>query len=256
MRERRKAPRFAFGITGLLHRPGEMVGSKVVVRIISTVGCAIEGARDHAVGKGCEIYFDWNLLHVGVAAEVVSQDSTGRTGLKFLSIDREMQARLKEICDALRERALAVGSTREQEALALADAGTSAREAAKPVAIPAAKPQPAKKSERRKVPRYASDLPVQLSSAASGADSDVMLITLSVLGGCLEGSGLPEADLPCELTTEWNGRPLQLATNVIWKRGKRIGFVFTSLTSEAEKALRQICSGLRMQPMAAPPPEP
>src|SRR3990172_3457476 len=104
MRERRKAPRFAFGINGLLHRPGEMVGSKVVVRVISTLGCAVEGARDHAIGKECELYFDWNLLHVGVVAEVVSQDTTSRTGLKFISLDREMQARLKEICDSLRER--------------------------------------------------------------------------------------------------------------------------------------------------------
>ena len=230
----------------------------MVVRIISTLGCGVEGARDHAVGRECELYFDWNLLHVGVVAEVVSQDTTGRIGLKFTSLDREMQARLKEICDGLRERALAVGSTREQEAMSLSEAGAGAKEAPKPVAkaVQASKPAPVKKSERRKVPRYVSDLPVQLSSAAASADSDVTLITLSVLGGCLEGTSLPEAEQPCELTTEWNGRPLKLFTKVIWKRGKQIGFTFSGLTPEAEKALRQICSGLRLQPMAAPPPEP
>jgi len=256
MRERRKAPRYAFGLTGQLHRPGERVGTKVMVRIISSNGCAIEGASDHAVGKKCEVYFDWNNLYIGVEAEVVSRDPTGRIGLSFLSLDREMQGRLKEICDALRERAMSVGVSKQQNpAVTLADSATTAEKKTAPARPSGVAPKPPSKSERRKVPRYVSELEVHLSSPAKGASSDVTLITLSVLGGCLKGSALPEAGQPCELTTEWEGRQLKLQGNVVWKsKEDQVGITFELTDKDAEKLLRQICSNLRIQPMAALPP--
>ncbi len=257
MRERRKAPRYAFGLTGLLHRPGERVGSKVVVRVISTLGCAVEGAGVHGVGKRCELYFDWQNVQVGVEAEVVSRDTTGRTGLQFLSLDREMQARLNDLCRELRDRAMSVGLPRVQDAaVPLADSATTQEKKSerKPAAPPPPKPEP--KRERRKVPRYASELSVNLSSPVTGASSDVRLITLSVLGGCLKGSKLPETGQPFELTAEWEGRQLKLQGNVVWKtNGEQVGLTFVITDKEVEKLLRQVCSNLRIQPIAAPPPE-
>jgi hypothetical protein len=248
MRERRKAPRYAFGLNGLLHRPGETVGSKVSVQVISTLGCAVEGARDHAVGKECELYFDWNLLHVGVVAEVVSQDTTGRIGLKFTSVDRETESRLREICDALRARALAVGVQKEPEtALPLADSLSASGQPPSTRKAAAAAPPP-KKMERRKVPRYVGDIPARISNPANGGDTEVTLIVLS---------GLPAAGQTCDLTADWEGRPLVARGKVMWNtQGKKIGLKFGELDKDAEKALRQICSSLRLQPMGALPPEP
>lgn len=258
MRERRKAPRYAFGLTGLLHRPGERVGAKVVVRVISTVGCAVEGAASHGVGRKCELYFDWQSVQIGVEAEVVSRDTTGRTGLRFLSLDRDMQSRLNDLCRELRDRAMSVGLPKLQDAaVPLADSATTQEKTSerKTAAPPPPKAEP--KRERRKVPRYASELSVSLSSPGTGDSSDVRLITLSVLGGCLEGSKLPEAGQPFELTTEWEGRQLKLQGNVVWKTdGEQVGLTFVITDKEAEKLLRQVCSNLRIQPMSAPPPEP
>ena len=197
MRERRKAPRYAFGLTGQLHRAGERVGSKVVVRIISTNGCGVEGGAELGVGNKCEVYFDWHNLHVGVEAEVASVDSTGRMGLRFLSLDREMQGRLKDICDALRERAMAVGLPKQQDAVQpLAGAATTPEKSAPSARRSTAPPEPPAKRERRKVPRYVSELHTRISHPAAGESTDVDLITLSVLGGCIEGSALPEAGQP------------------------------------------------------------
>lgn len=258
MRERRKAPRYAFGLTGQLHRPGERVGAKVVVQIISTAGCAVEGSSDHGIGKKCELYFDWHNLHVGAEAEVASKDTTGRIGLRFISLDREMQGRLKEICDALRERAMSVGLSKQQDAVVpLADSATTAEKKAAPARPSSAPHKPPSKSERRKVPRYVSELPASISSTATGGSTEVALITLSVLGGCLEGHSLPETGQSCELTTEWEGHPLKVRGQVVWKSQRgQAGITFTIPDKDAEKLLRQILSNLRLKPMAAPPPEP
>ena len=257
MRERRKAPRYAFGLTGQLHRPGERVGSKVVVRIISTNGCGVEGGTDPNIGNKCELYFDWHNLHVGAEAEVASRDTTGRMGLRFLSLDREMQGRLKEICDALRERAMAVGLPKQQDAVQpLAGSATTTEKSAPPVSPSAAPPKPPSERERRKVPRYVSELQTRISNPVTGAGSEVALITLSVLGGCIEGSALPEAGQPCELTTEWEGRALSIQGQVVWKSQRgQAGIVFQIPDKDAEKLLRQILSNLRIKPMAPIPPE-
>lgn len=229
-----------------------------MVQVISTVGCAVEGAPYQAVGKECELYFDWSGLQVGVVAEVVSRDSTGRLGVKFQSLDREMQGRLKDICDALRERALAIGSTRQREAVTAADSVTTAGKAAKPAAAPAktaAKPEA--KRERRKVPRYVSDISARVANPSTGTDTEVTLIVLSVLGCCLEGSALPEKGQQGELTAEWEGRWLKIRGDVVWNsQGKKIGLKFGEIDKDAEKTLRQICSNLRIQPMGELPPEP
>jgi hypothetical protein len=257
MKERRKSPRFAFGLTGLLHRPGETVGSKVIVHIISATGCAVDGAPQHSVGKECELYFDWSGLHVGAVAEVASRDSTGRLGLKFKSLDREMQSRLQQICDALRERALAVGSQKQAEsAVPLADSLHAAKPPATPRKTSAAAPAP-KKPERRKVPRYVGDIPARISNPATGTDTEVTLIVLSILGCCLEGETLPAPGQTCELTADWEGKPLVARGEVMWNtQGRRIGLKFSELDPASEKTLRQICSNLRLQPMGALPPEP
>jgi hypothetical protein len=204
------------------------------------------------------VYFDWHNLHVGVEAEVASVDSTGRMGLRFLSLDREMQGRLKGICDALRERAMAVGLPKQQDAVQpLAGAATTPEKPAPSARRSTAPPEPPAKRERRKVPRYVSELHTRISHPAAGESTDVDLITLSVLGGCIEGSALPEAGQPCELTAEWEGRELKIQAQVVWKSQRgQAGIVFEIPDKDAERLLRQILSGLRLRPMEPIPPEP
>jgi hypothetical protein len=102
MRERRKAPRYAFGLTGQLHRPGERVGTKVVVPIISTNDCAVEG-RPISAWKKCEVYFDWHNLHVGVEAEVASIIRPAAWGFGCFHWT-SVQGRLKDVATVARTR--------------------------------------------------------------------------------------------------------------------------------------------------------
>jgi hypothetical protein len=99
-------------------------------------------------------------------------------------------------------------------------------------------------------------LPARLSTLATGASWNATLVTLSILGGCVEGSGLPTPGQQCELVAEWEGKTLRAEAKVIWKGKEQIGFVFTSLGSEVEQLLRQICANLRLQPLAPLPPDP
>ena len=261
MRERRKVPRSQFGMTGTLHPPGGGVGRNVVVRVISTQGCAIEGADGPPVGKKCELYLDWRGTQMGVEGQVVSKDAEGRLGLKFLSLDKDMQNRLSDLCDTLRTRSLSAplsGQVHTDRSLSdSTPARQPARAAAPPSTAPSPTPQPARARERRRVPRYVSELHARISDPTTGASSNVTLVTLSVFGGCLEGPGLPAVGKKCELNTEWDGRPLRVQGDVVWKSKERqVGVKFASLDEGAEKLLRQICANLRLQPMAPLPPEP
>jgi len=236
-----------------------MVGTSVVVRVISTQGCAIEGAEGLGVGKKCELYIDWRGAKMGVEGQVISKDAEGRAGLKFLSVDKDIQKRLSDLCDTLRIESLSSPLEREMDK-SLADSATArqpTRTAAPPSTAPSPPPRPAPKRERRRVPRYVSDLRARLSDPATGATTRVAVVTLSVLGGCLEGSGLPPAGQKCEVNTEWEGKPLRLEGDVVWKsQDRQVGIKFASLDGETEKLLRQICANLRLQPMAPLPPEP
>ncbi len=264
MRERRKVPRYQFGMTGMLHPPAGGVGRKVVVRVISTQGCAIEGADSSGIGKKCELYIEWRGAQMGVEGQVVSKDAQGRIGLKFLSVDKDIQKRLSDLCDTLRAQSLSTPLAgevdRDRSHLDSATARQSrpaGRAATPPSAALSPPPRPARAHERRRVPRYVSELRARISDPATGASSDVTLVTLSVLGGCFEGPGLPATGQKCEVNTEWEGKPLRMQGDVVWNSKEwRVGVKFAPLDEGAEKLLRQICANLRLQPMAPLPAEP
>ncbi len=254
MRERRKAPRFNFGKDGMLHPPGGGVGTRAVVHVISTQGSAVECEKAPSLGKRCELYFDSDFGQIGVEAQAVSKDSRGKIGLKFLSVDKDTSKRLSDLCTSLQlQPAIPAGQESAQPA------------AATPVAAPAvtapAPPQPSavdpavsKERERRRVPRYVSELRASVSNVSEM--SEVALVTLSVLGCCLEGQGLPDPCLPCEVKADWEGRMLRLPGEVVWRKNKLAGIKFDSLEGDTERLLRQVCASLRLQPLAPLPPEP
>ena len=257
MSERRKAPRYQFGMTGTLRPPGEMVGEKVTIRVISPQGCAIEGAEGLTSGKKCELYIPWRGSEIGVQGNVVSRDSEGRIGLKFLSVDKDIQKRLNELCDTLRVQPSSTPPAGEMAAVGPLAESVAPRPPARAAAAPStATPSPPPGRERRRVPRYVSELRARLSDLATGESVKAALVTLSVLGCCLEGSQLPAAGQKCELNTEWEGQPLRLQGEVVWNKQKQAGVKFASLDEDTEKLLRQTCANLRIQPMAPLPPEP
>jgi hypothetical protein len=261
MRERRKVPRYQFGKLAMLYPAGGGVGTKAVVYGISAQGCSIECERSPEVGKKCELYIDTENAQIGLEAQAVWTDSKGRTGLKFVSVDKETQKRLNELCATLRVQALSAPVLGEIDTDLSAAGASPTQEPLSPPAAPWAPPSPpptaASKRERRRVPRYISELRASVLNLATGTSAEVSLITLSVLGGCLEGADLPEPGQACEVRTEWDGRALELPGKVVWKaKGQRAGILFETLDASAEKLLRHICANLRLQPLAPLPPEP
>jgi hypothetical protein len=246
-------------MTGTLRLPGQMVGERITIRVISPQGCALEGAEDLANGKKCELYISWRGSEIGVEGEVVSRDSEGRIGLKFLSVDKDIQKRLDALCETLRVLPLSTPAAGEMAAVGPLAESLVPRPPARAARAPSTAmppPPPARVRERRRVPRYVSELRARFSDLATGESVKATLVTLSVLGCCLEGSQLLAAGQKCEVSTEWEGQPLQLQGEVVWNKHGQAGVKFESLDEGTEKLLRQICANLRLQPMAPLPPEP
>jgi hypothetical protein len=243
----------------MLYPPGGGVGTKAVVYAISTQGCAVECEKSPAVGKKCELYLETESGQIGVEAQAISVDSAGHTGLKFTSVDKETQKRLGELCATLRVQALSapVLGEFEQDQPSLVTAAGQEPPPAAPWTVPSPSASAAGQRERRRVPRYVSELQASVVNTSTGASTQVSLITLSVLGGCLDGTDLPDAGQACEVRTGWEGRELVLPGKVVWKaKGKRVGIAFNALDDAALKLLRHICANLRLQPLAPLPPEP
>jgi hypothetical protein len=238
----------------------------VDVQVISTLGCGLERAEGGSVGKKCELYFEWNDVLIGVEAQIIWKDVKGRMGLKFLSVDKDSQKRLSDLCATLSRQPLSTPPTEGAErARPLAGPALPREGVSAPVSpadrrsaagLPIAGRLAAGERERRRVPRYLSDMTTRLSNLATGASWNVTLVTLSILGACAEGLALPNAGQKCEVATEWEGRTLRVEAEVVWKGKGKVGLEFASLAAEAEQLLRQICATLQLQPLASIPPEP
>lgn len=261
MPERRKAPRYSLGVEGTVNPPTGGAGTKVSVSVISTLGCSIECADRAAIGKKCEVYFTWQDLQLGLQAQVVWKSGNGY-GLKFYAVDLETQRRLNDLCKALLIQPPAVSKALPTD---------SPAQAARPATAPVMRQEPSssrsraeqnssqpaiKAHERRRVPRYVSELHAELSNPASSETWALSLVTLSVLGGCLEGHKFPAVGTPCQLSAEWEGKRLAIDGEVVWIRKGQVGVKFKPLSESAEKLLRQVCASLRLQPMAPLPTGP
>jgi hypothetical protein len=257
MHNHRKAARYLLGITGMLHSTQGGVGTKVVIRVISTQGCAIEGAGGLRINEKCELYVEWQGVQIGVVGKVVSRDAAGRMGLKFLYLDKDTKTRLDDLCDALHAQSLAPPRPEAQATeLFVPDSEAEPQLVSTerpPSPTPSLSPRLAR--GRRRVPRYVSELPTRITDPVTGATWSANLVNLSMLGGCLEGPELPPLGQQCELESEWQGKPLRMRGHVVWRReGKRVGVEFMSFDDEAEGLLRQVCANLRLQPMESPTP--
>ncbi len=227
------------------------MGRNVEIGVLSTHGCSIVGDESLTIGEKCEIYLDWHGTQLGMQAQVVNQEPGDTFGLRFLDVDPDTQRRLSEVCTSLRIQP----PTRQTPEIEHGPLPTLRVPQPTPVAAPPAlKPPP---RERRKVPRYVSELRAHISSASLEGNRNVRVVTLSVLGGCIEGRETPEPGARFELNTEWNGKPLKVSADVVWKNPQgRVGMKFAAVDPAAERLVREICSNLRLQPLApVPSPE-
>ncbi len=229
----------------------------MIIRDISTLGCKLERAEGPSIGEKCELYFDWRDTQVGLEGQVVWQGPEGQMGLKFLTVDKDTQMRLKEICDGLGMEPLLTPRPKEAGAAHSAPASAKPHRAARSTDLrKAATPPPLQvvpERRRRLVPRYLSELPCRLSCPATGSTLNAMLVNISISGGCLEGPGLPDVGQTCELRIEWEDKWLVVSGDVVWNTKQGVGVKFSSLDEEMEKLLRRICANLRLQPPAPLP---
>lgn len=243
----------------MLHPASGGVGLKVLIPEISIHGCTLEGAVIPGGGRKCELYLEWRGAQIGLEGKVVWQDVQGRTGLRFLSVDKDTLKRLTELCEALRtQRPTAppqAAEARHPSPATATDRPAShrvespSRAAGPPQSLPRERP-------RRSVPRYLSELHARLSDPEGGAGWKVTVVNLSVLGACLEGMELPPAGQKCIVESEWEGRALRASGEIVWKSGQgSVGVRFDSLEEDSTRLLRQICANLKLQPMAPLPPE-
>jgi hypothetical protein len=257
MRERRKVTRYDFGITGLLYPAGGRVGRNVVIQDISTLGCALEIGEGPSLGQKCLLYIDWQGTQLWIEGQAVRKYGQGKTGLKFLPPDKDTQKQLNDLCAALRIQSRSTPLPKRIEtaqpvqhsarALQPTPAAVSPSSASSP---PTRRPGLTPEKARRRVPRYISQLPAQLLDPVTGATSNVALVTLSVLGACLEGPGLPAAGEQCEVHASWEGELLHVQCNVVWRsQDDRAGVKFGSLDAGTEKLLRRICADSRLEPL-------
>ena len=104
--------------------------------------------------------------------------------------------------------------------------------------------------ERRNVPRYNATLSARI--CLPGQDPMlVKVLTLAVKGCAIKGMGIPEVGKPCELVIQWQGREIPLGSQVAWKtREGMAGLRFVSVGEQDVEVLRELCSTLRLQPLA------
>jgi hypothetical protein len=247
MAKPRKAPRYRFEGEATLHGAGGGAGTKVTLRNISATGCEIEHTGITNLGKKCELYLEWRDNLIGLQAEIVWRNAQGRMGLKFVSVDKETQRRLQELCRALSLETAARARTPRKTDTAHSFPHFAAPPSAPAPESPRPRP-PAEASGRREVPRYVSELPARVSNPATGEIAHATLISLSISGGCLEGQKLPDAGQRCELKAEWEGRPLVIHSDVVWKGRQQVGVRFAPLDDATKQLLKQICANLRLEP--------
>ncbi len=213
----------------------------MIIRTLSVTGCEIERSSGASIGKKCEVYFEWRDSVIGLQAQVAWRNAEGRMGLKFVSVDRETQRRLNEICATLRAQPVS-GARGEKK--------VDAHPLIGPLTFHKPGHAAAKSHDRvrRQFPRYVSELPALLSNPATGSKANVLLVSLSLKGGCVEGSGLPETGQRCEINAQWEGRSLQIRSDIVWRTKQQAGVRFDTLDDGTQQTLKQICANLRLEP--------
>lgn len=109
-------------------------------------------------------------------------------------------------------------------------------------------------SNRREVPRYVCELNAEVVQSESGSRLNTTLTVLSVKGCCLDGANPLDRGQKCELSAEWCGKDLRAEAEVVWKNTRgQVGCRFLSVSDDAMKVIKEILTGLPIQPVSLRP---
>lgn len=102
MRTRRQSERYLFGVAARLSEPQSTAISEVTVVNIGPRGCCAEGVGALKAGQRYLLSIDWRAAQIRTEAEVAWRDAQGRTGFKFVSVEKKSRELLRELCSTLR----------------------------------------------------------------------------------------------------------------------------------------------------------
>lgn len=102
MRERRQVPRYHCELKGQIASADSLVGSDVKITTLSVRGSCIHGAGALKRGQKCDLKIEWGTKSLRAEAEVIWADGRGQTGLRFLPMNDETKATLRDLCSTLK----------------------------------------------------------------------------------------------------------------------------------------------------------
>jgi hypothetical protein len=104
MLNRRKVSRYLFAVAAKLSEPDNPGGLDVRVVNISREGCCVEAPGPLPLGERRVLVIGWRAKEIQAEVAVVWSDAPapgGRAGLRFLSVRRQDQATLRDLCSTL-----------------------------------------------------------------------------------------------------------------------------------------------------------
>ena len=109
MGERRKVPRYLAEVSAQISHTQTDSGSKVIVEILSVQGACVRGSDIPEAGRKCRLTLEWQNERIQAEAEVAWKSHQGLAGLKFLSLDEQSSATLRELLATMRLQPLIPG---------------------------------------------------------------------------------------------------------------------------------------------------
>jgi hypothetical protein len=107
MAQRRQVPRYLSGLNANVLQPANNFPLNVTVVTLSIRGARVEGAATLNPPQKCQLSIDWQGKQVRIDAEVIWKNKEGRAGLRFLTMDKESELHLRDICTTLQLQPLA-----------------------------------------------------------------------------------------------------------------------------------------------------
>jgi len=102
MRERRQVPRYHCELKGQIVSADSLAGPDVKITTLSVRGACIEGASALKRGQKCDLKVEWSAKSLRAETEVIWADDRGRAGLRFLAMNEETKASLRDLCSTLK----------------------------------------------------------------------------------------------------------------------------------------------------------
>ncbi|MGD0694141.1 MAG: PilZ domain-containing protein [Terriglobia bacterium] len=100
MPDRRQVPRYLFNGAAQLSQTLDGPSDNITLESISVTGCRTESAVAPAVGQKAVLTIDWQGRPFRTEVEIVWKRPKGGAGLRFLSVDKESLAVLRDICSS------------------------------------------------------------------------------------------------------------------------------------------------------------